>query len=201
MGAAILAAIFAAFVFFGRESPRVYDETVIILPPPPGKSIGGVVVTRGTEEHLLNTAYASSRVSGTGDVHVVQSNPSEVHASFSDVIAALPPRPAKFMLYFVTGKDVLTPESEIELQGVLAEMKKRPSPDVLVIGHTDTQGGLETNDALSLQRAERVKTFLVGIGIPPERITVAGRGERELLIPTGPNVDEPRNRRVEINVR
>jgi len=201
MGPAILAAIFAAFVFFGRESPQAYDETVIILPPPPGKSIGGVVVKRGSEEHLLNTAYASSRIRGAGDVQVVQSSQSEVHASFSDVIAALPPRPAKFMLYFVTGKDVLTPESEIELQGILTEMKKRPSPDVLVIGHTDTQGSLESNDALSLQRAERMKGYLVGIGIPAERITVAGRGERELLVPTGPNVDEPRNRRVEINVR
>ena len=201
MGAAILAAIFAAFIFFGRESPQAYDETVIILPPPPGKSIGGVVVKRGSEEHLLNTAYASSRIRGAGDVQVVQSSQSEVHASFSDVIAALPPRPAKFMLYFVTGKDVLTPDSEIELQRVLAEMKKRPSPDVLVIGHTDTQGSLESNDALSRQRAERMKGYLVGIGIPPERITVAGRGERELLVPTGPNVDEPRNRRVEINVR
>jgi len=201
MGAAILAAIFAAFIFFGRESPRASDETVIIRPPPPGKSIGGVVVKRGTEEHLLNTAYASSRIRGTGDVQVVQASQSEVHASFSDVLAALPPRPAKFMLYFVTGKDVLTPDSEIELQRVLAEMKKRPSPDVLVIGHTDTQGSLESNDALSRQRAERMKGYLVGIGIPPERITVAGRGERELLVPTGPNVDEPRNRRVEINVR
>ena len=159
------------------------------------------MVKRGTEEHLLNTAYASSRIRGTGDVQVVQASQSEVHASFSDVLAALPPRPAKFMLYFVTGKDVLTPDSEIELQRVLAEMKKRPSPDVLVIGHTDTQGSLESNDALSRQRAERMKGYLVGIGIPPERITVAGRGERELLVPTGPNVDEPRNRRVEINVR
>jgi outer membrane protein OmpA-like peptidoglycan-associated protein len=200
MGAAIFAAILAAFIVFGKES-RTYDESVTILPPPPGKSIGGVVLKRGSEEHLLNTPYASGRIHGTGQMQVVQSSQSEVHASFSDVLAALPPRPAKFMLYFVTGKDVLTPESEVELQSVLAEMKKRPSPDVLVIGHTDTQGGRESNDALSLQRAERMKKYLEGIGIPPERITVAGRGDRELLVPTGPNVDEPRNRRVEINVR
>jgi outer membrane protein OmpA-like peptidoglycan-associated protein len=200
MGAAVFAAILAAFIVFGKES-RTYDESVTILPPPPGKSIGGVVLKRGNEEHLLDTPYASGRIRGTGQMQVVQSSQSEVHASFSDVLAALPPRPAKFMLYFVTGKDVLTPESEVELQSVLAEMKKRPSPDVLVIGHTDTQGGPESNDALSLQRAERMKKYLEGIGIPPGRITVAGRGDRELLVPTGPNVDEPRNRRVEINVR
>lgn len=200
MGAAILAAIFAAIIAFGRES-RTYDETVIILPPPPGKTIGGVVVKRGEQEQLLNAPYASSRIRGTGDLQVTKSDANEVRASYSDVLTALPPRPAKFMLYFVTGKDVLTDESQKELQQILAEMKKRPVPDVLVIGHTDTQGELKANDVLSRQRAERVKEFLVGIGIAPDRITVAGRGEREPLVPTADNVDEPRNRRVEINVR
>ena len=74
-------------------------------------------------------------------------------------------------------------------------------PDVLVIGHTDTMGEALANDELSAQRAERVKGFLIGIGIPGERIRIAGRGERELLVPTADEVDEPRNRRVEINVR
>jgi len=114
---------------------------------------------------------------------------------------ALPGRPASFVLYFVIGKDELTDESSAELQRVLAELKSRPIPDVAVIGHTDSVGGTEANDALSLQRAERVKGFLAGIGIDPARIQVSGRGERELLVPTGDNVAEPRNRRVEINVR
>jgi outer membrane protein OmpA-like peptidoglycan-associated protein len=38
-------------------------------------------------------------------------------------------------------------------------------------------------------------------GIPPGSIEIAGRGERELLIPTRDKVHEPSNRRVEINVR
>jgi len=39
------------------------------------------------------------------------------------------------------------------------------------------------------------------MGVPAERIVIAGRGEREPIVPTADNVDEPRNRRVEINVR
>jgi outer membrane protein OmpA-like peptidoglycan-associated protein len=200
MGVAILAAIFAAIIVFGRE-PRTYDETVIVLPAPEGKKIGGVVVMRDGQQQVLDSPYAASRVSGTGSLEASRASPAEVQQSFSDVLTALPPRPAKFVLYFITGKDVLTDESAIELRSVLAEMKKRPVPDVLVIGHTDTQGDLESNDELSRMRAEKVKGFLVGIGVAPERIKVAGRGERELLVPTADNVDEPRNRRVEINVR
>jgi len=36
---------------------------------------------------------------------------------------------------------------------------------------------------------------------PAERIRAAGRGEREPVVPTENDVDEPLNRRVEINVR
>src|SRR2546427_395353 len=72
-----------------------------------------------------------------------------------------------------------------------------PSPD----GHTGTVGDPERNDLLSARRAERVKGFLIEIGIPGAQIQTAGRGERELLVPTADNIDEPRNRRVEINVR
>ena len=76
-----------------------------------------------------------------------------------------------------------------------------PLPDIMVIGHTDTVGGLEYNDRLSRARAERLRDLLAELGIPAARIEAAGRGKRELLVPTEENVSEARNRRVEINVR
>jgi outer membrane protein OmpA-like peptidoglycan-associated protein len=84
---------------------------------------------------------------------------------------------------------------------VLAELKQRPLPDIVVIGHTDSVGSLASNDKLSLARAERMREIIIALGIPAERIQAAGRGKRELLVPTGDNVSEPRNRRVEIDVR
>ena len=85
--------------------------------------------------------------------------------------------------------------------GVFGELKKRPSPEITVIGHTDRLGPDQANDTLSLQRAQRVKELLIQRGVAAERISVAGRGEREPLVPTADEVAEPRNRRVEINVR
>jgi outer membrane protein OmpA-like peptidoglycan-associated protein len=70
-----------------------------------------------------------------------------------------------------------------------------------VIGHTDRVGPVEYNDALSLRRAERVRRNFVERGIPTSAINVAGRGEREPILSTADEVSEPRNRRVEINVR
>ncbi len=71
----------------------------------------------------------------------------------------------------------------------------------MVIGHTDTVGTMSYNDQLSLARAERMREMLIELGIAPERIQARGRGKRELLIATPDDVREPRNRRVEINVR
>lgn len=171
--------------------------TVVVLPAPDGH-IGGVVVQQGGERQVLDKPYATSR---TGEREVTQLSATEVQQAYGATLQALPDRPATFLLYFVTGTDELTDESKRELQKVLAALRERPSPDVLVIGHTDTVGDGETNDRLSAQRAERVKGYLVEIGIPRERIRTAGRGERELLVPTPDNVEEPRNRRVEIDVR
>jgi outer membrane protein OmpA-like peptidoglycan-associated protein len=194
MLALLVGALAALVVLFVPLGPR--DE-VVVLPSADGH-VGMVVVQRGGETVVLNQPYASSSSTKAG---VATLSEQDVRASFGSELNALPARPAKFLLYFVSGTDDLTDESQAELRKVLDELKQRPIPDIAVIGHTDTVGDHDANDVLSAQRAEKVKGFLVEIGLAAERIYVAGRGEREPLVPTADNVDEPRNRRVEINVR
>lgn len=69
-----------------------------------------------------------------------------------------------------------------------------------VNGYTDTTGKDTYNLKLSQRRAEAVADVLVDDGINPARISPRGFGETQLRIPTGDNVDEPRNRRVEIRI-
>ena len=111
----------------------------------------------------------------------------------------MPPR--QFTLYFIEGKNELTDESKQIVEGVFSEISRRPVPDVLVIGHTDAVGSDQFNDELSRQRAEAVRIALIGHGIPPESITIVGRGKRDPVVRTAEGVSEPRNRRVEIIVR
>jgi OOP family OmpA-OmpF porin len=181
-------------------APPVREETVVVLPGPDGK-VGTVVVERAGSRQVLDSAYAGSQVRSDGSLQGNNLSQQQVSESFGTTLAALPARPTVFLLYFLSAKDELTPESTADLERILADMKTRPVPDVVVTGHTDTVGSADSNDKLSMQRAERVKSFLTGVGIPQDRIQVAGRGKRELLVPTADNIDEPRNRRVEINVR
>jgi len=191
--AALAVVALLALVYWVAKPP---NETVTVLPSADGH-IGTVVVQRGNEKQVLNQPYATTR---NGDAVQVLAA-TDVKETFGSTIQALPARPTIFLLYFTTGTDELTEESKGDLQRILDELKQRPVPDVYVIGHTDTVGELRGNDQLSAQRADTVKGFLVGIGIPAERIQTAGRGKREPIVPTGDNVDEPKNRRVEINVR
>jgi len=194
MLAVLFGALVALVVAFAARQPA--DE-VVVLPSADGH-VGMVVVERDGKRHVLNEAYATSR---QGQAEVSRLSVEEVRESFGSTLHALPARPALFRLYFISGTDQLTDESRVELRKVLDELKQRPIPDIAVIGHTDTVGELEGNDVLSAQRAEKVKGFLVEIGIAADRIQVSGRGEREPIVPTADNVDEPRNRRVEISVR
>jgi outer membrane protein OmpA-like peptidoglycan-associated protein len=69
------------------------------------------------------------------------------------------------------------------------------------VGHTDTVGSDQVNDALGQQRADTVRAALMRLGIPGDDIHAISRGKRSLSVPTADGVAEPRNRRVEIIVR
>jgi OOP family OmpA-OmpF porin len=67
-----------------------------------------------------------------------------------------------------------------------------------VNGYTDTSGTPRYNKGLSERRARTVAAELVRDGVPQNAINVQGLGDTNLLVPTGPGVREPQNRRVEI---
>jgi outer membrane protein OmpA-like peptidoglycan-associated protein len=195
-----LALLLAAAVLGGCACKPVAPALFAVLPETDGH-VGAIVVHRGARERVVNSAYGAQRIRSDGTIEAVKLDEAEVRQTFGPTLAALPGRPASFTLYFLEGKDELTDKSKVELERVFAELKLRPLPDIMVIGHTDTMGGLPFNDRLSLARAERLREMMIELGIPADRIQAAGRGKRELLVPTEDSVSEARNRRVEINVR
>jgi outer membrane protein OmpA-like peptidoglycan-associated protein len=194
---------FAAFVLAASLAAGCASTRPALFAVIPGSDghVGSIVVESGVERRVIDSAYGAQRVRADGRLEAARLDAAQVREQFGTTLAALPGKPAKFVLYFREGKDELIPESKAELDRVFAELKRRPLPDIAVIGHTDTVGSLGYNDQLSRARAERLREMLAGLGIPPQRIEAAGRGKRELLVPTEDNVAEPRNRRVEINVR
>lgn len=175
------------------------SERVVLLPSADG-SPGAVVVRDKQGEVLLDQPYAGVKRS-QGASNPYRSSPEEVAERFAPALAALPARPISYVLYFEAGGNVLTPESQAALQVIRRDIAERPASEVMVIGHTDRVGNVEGNDKLSLKRAQGIRDLLAEAGVPPGKLEAVGRGERDPLVPTADEIDEPRNRRVEINVR
>jgi OmpA-OmpF porin, OOP family len=189
-------AVVVAMLVAGCAGPK---ETVVLLPNAAGQDTA-VTVTQGARQVVLAQPYAGARLS-RGGAEAFASNAQEVQVRYGAALAAQPLPPARFTLFFVEGKDEFTDESKQIVDGVFAEIAKRPVPDVIVIGHTDSVGSDAANDALSRQRAEVVRAAFAARGLAADQVVTIGRGKRELAVPTGDGVAEPRNRRVEILVR
>lgn len=198
--AAALAALLAAACATPPPEPPRPRETYVVTPGA-GGHVGTVEVTLndGRTEVLTGGYRAMTVVDGRGETFVADE--ALVRERFGEAVAALPRPPATLQLFFVRGRDELTAESRATLAQVQREFEGRQSKEVWIIGHADTTGSDAVNDALSLRRAERVRDLLVGLGIPATGIVVKGRGKRDPAVRTPDNVDEPRNRRVEISVR
>ncbi|MBK8318506.1 MAG: OmpA family protein [Betaproteobacteria bacterium] len=154
----------------------------------------------GKESVALDSPYALS-TSGFWGIGKRSAEVQEVKEIWRGPLDAHPIAVKKFTVYFLEGTNDLTPESTKTLEAVFEEIRKRTVADVVVIGHTDTVGAGELNDRLAETRAKTMQAELVRLGIDPESIKASGRGERDLKVQTPDEVNEPLNRRVEIQVR
>ena len=115
-----------------------------------------------------------------------------------------PPPPAaapqSFMVFFDWDRSNLSQQAVQVIGQAAAAFKSRGAARLVATGHTDTSGPENYNMALSLRRANAVKNELVRQGVPADAVSVVGRGEQGLLVPTADGVREPQNRRVEIAV-
>jgi outer membrane protein OmpA-like peptidoglycan-associated protein len=192
----VAAAVVGACVVLGACAS---GGTVVLLPEKDGRPTA-VSVKQGDKEVVLDQPYAAARTNAQGPRAYV-ATPQDVNTQFGPALAAQPARATKFTLYFVEGKDEFTEQSRQDVYRILTDIAQRPVPDVLVIGHTDTVGSDQANDALGQQRADIVRAALIRLGVPADDIHALSRGKRSLAVPTANGVAEPLNRRVEIIVR
>jgi OOP family OmpA-OmpF porin len=115
------------------------------------------------------------------------------------VAAAPAPAPAKtYLVFFDWDKYSLTPRALDIISQAASDSKTQQTTTIAVNGYTDTSGTAVYNQGLSVRRAKAVEAQLVTDGVPASEITAQGFGDTDLLVPTGPGVREPQNRRVQI---
>jgi len=112
-----------------------------------------------------------------------------------------PPPPAKtYIVFFDFDKSDLTAEAQSTVTEAVAAAKTLGSVRIMVTGHTDTVGSDRYNQALSIRRANAVKGEMVHQGLGADSIAIEGKSFHDPLVPTGPGVREPKNRRAVIDL-
>lgn len=102
---------------------------------------------------------------------------------------------------FDTGSSALAPGALSRLDQLADTFARYPDTDVIVKGHTDAEGSEASNQALSEQRADAVRRYLIGRGVSASRVTAIGFGESMPLVSNETLAGRQQNRRVEIELR
>jgi len=185
------------------EIPERPGQTLtVLLPDDDGDSFGEATVSNASGSTDLTTPRAAAVASmGEAPSPAMRLSDSDVRRIFGDALAALPPAPQRFTLFFRFDSDALTDDSRSQVPEILGALKAHPVPELLIVGHTDTPGTRAANFDLGRKRAEMVRGLLIDAGLDMSAIRVISHGESDLLVPTADETFEPQNRRVDISVR
>ena len=84
-------------------------------------------------------------------------------------------------IYYDLDKWDILPESEIELDKLVAILKENPTVVVELGSHTDSRGSDNYNLVLSQRRSNSAVAYIVSKGIPKSNIVAKGYGETKLI--------------------
>ena len=87
--------------------------------------------------------------------------------------------PTESVVFFTIGEAALTDYAKATLDSVVAQLMASEAA-IVVTGYADKEtGSAKRNEQLSMQRAENVSNYLVGLGVPSSRITTNWVGDTE----------------------
>ncbi|MEM7237738.1 MAG: OmpA family protein [Pseudomonadota bacterium] len=184
-----------------KEVAELPKSWVVVLPEE--GEIGGISLSDGTNEILLDGANAAA--SADGSVARLPVDLAEISSVFGDAQAAAPLPAETFTLTFATGSAEIDADAFEEILAAANDVRRRnkagSAAEILITGHADAVGGSKSNLALSETRARRVAKAVFDELRPDEggRFSLLAKGEFDLAIQTP--LESVRNRRVTILVR
>jgi len=101
---------------------------------------------------------------------------------------------------FATGRAEVAAGGMRSIDKLAEWLKKNPTRNLLIEGHTDNTGSEDLNMKLSQQRAEAVRDQLVSRGVGADRITTKGYGPKYPVVANDSASGRQQNRRVEVVV-
>ena len=116
------------------------------------------------------------------------------------IVEASAPPTVRLPIFFEFNSTQLRPEATLLLDKVGSALASEELDTFRfsIEGHTDDVGSNGYNRALSAQRAAAVQAYLIGLGVPRDRLGTVGHGEDAPVAPNESETGRQRNRRVEV---
>jgi outer membrane protein OmpA-like peptidoglycan-associated protein len=159
-----------------------------------------LVCLQGNKNYALN-------VSASGYLFYSENFSLENQSATEPLILSVPLQPitpgAKIVLkniFFDSDKYELKEESKVELNKLIQFLGANPSVKIEIGGHTDNTGDLSKNSILSANRAKAVKEYLIGAGVPANRLTSKGYADTQPIADNKTIEGRGLNRRTEIKI-
>jgi outer membrane protein OmpA-like peptidoglycan-associated protein len=162
----------------------------------------GTVPSAAAASQACKTALDSSLIRLETAARPIAPPPAPVASA---PIPAPAPAPAQvsndFTVYFDFDSWTLKAEQLTVLDSVIATARTGGQTNITIVGHTDTSGSSEYNQALSVKRANVVVEALVKMGARRNAIHASGVGETDLAMQTEDGVKEAKNRRTVVTLQ
>ena len=152
-----------------------------------GQSIEVAVVDGAVQINGESVVVSTDFEADNGVVHII------------DTVLMPPTLDARLALdniEFDPGQSTITPAGQATLGRAVEFFTENEGVNAAINGHTDSDGSDELNQALSQDRADAVRQFLIDAGLDGDRFTTQGFGEDQLILVDGVE-DKEASRRIE----
>jgi outer membrane protein OmpA-like peptidoglycan-associated protein len=105
-----------------------------------------------------------------------------------------------FMIFFKQNSNALSEKAVEKLDRVFEILSKNSNTEIILNGYSDSIGPASYNEMISEIRANAVKSYLIGKGIAPFRMTAFGHGSQNFIASNKSAEGRQLNRRVEIEI-
>ncbi len=184
-----------------RVNAKGCSAAVFIALLPNGKKHNAIVVENEMGSVEVDKPYTFVKI-GSQDEEPSQPkkiSTVELDKMFPFIAQNIYKKATHYTLYF-SGTH-LKPSSQKKCKMIYRDIKKRKNPIIEIVGYTDSVGNAEKNLILGEKRAKKIKKLIDNEDLKYLQITLESMGEKNQKIKTKNEVNEPRNRRVEILIQ
>ena len=191
------AAIVPLVVGCAKRTVRNENQTVPVSAQPLGKETGATVrdAIMGAQATGPAAATVTRQMDKQAQELAFDLPGASVQRLGGGIVLILPEG-----MLFAQESDELASSSRDNLRRLASSFEKYPNTRIMIVGHTDTQGGTDRNQSLSERRAQSLASFLEQVGVNRGRMTTIGRGDAEPIATNDTDAGRQWNRRLEIAI-